>query len=150
MESTEPTASTSTHYPDTHRTMPKSSLASLLCGEPVVTSQVRIRARYVAKNLFIDCTVPDSVTVGRTRDLLLLRCDLWTPPVPQAKLPSLRNQRSIARLIKSSQRKSLDDDEIDTGRNSMEEDEERDRCDMKWRSGFGLFYPAAVRTMTII
>lgn len=131
----------------------KSSYASLFqtTTQPN-TRQIHIQARYIAKHLFITCSVPDTVTVSQTRDLLLLRCDLWKAPqsfnnryFPCSRSTlififgsrGLKKTCSTANNTKEHRRDSIDE----------EEQEEQEEQELNWRSSFGLFCPAKVNTI---
>ncbi|RKP26797.1 hypothetical protein SYNPS1DRAFT_27524 [Syncephalis pseudoplumigaleata] len=119
------------------------------------TRQVHVQARYVAKHLFITCSVPDTVTVSQTRDLLLLRCDLWqTPkavhrprllPCPHSTFATVlgsygkKKGRRKADDARQTKRDHMNGRGGDGGDDDDADDEEREQ---QWRSRFGLFCPA--------
>ncbi|KAI9596154.1 hypothetical protein BDF19DRAFT_439802 [Syncephalis fuscata] len=123
----------------------KSSFTSLLQIIQPGTRQIRVHARYIAKHLFITCSVPDTVTVSQTRDLLLLRCDLWKTPALSNKRSFLSANSTLASIFRSRNRKERDVyANSQSRRNSIDDDDDDDEeeRETRWRSSFGLFCPS--------
>ncbi|KAI8053749.1 hypothetical protein BDF22DRAFT_742722 [Syncephalis plumigaleata] len=109
------------------------------------TRQIRIQARYIAKHLFIACSVPDTVTVSQTRDLLLLRCDLWKAPpsfdsrffpCPRGTLSFIFGPRGPKKVY------SAVNEAKGHHKRDIVDEEEQEEQELNWRSSFGLFCPA--------